>query len=94
MNVIGAYRGICLVYTYMLYIVKHSRLGCLGIKRVAEMARQKTLQFNMRMTPQLKEAAEEAAADDQRSVASLIEKLLTDYCKEKGFLTDPSKKRR
>jgi hypothetical protein len=33
-------------------------------------------------------------ADDQRSVASLIEKLLTDYCKEKGFLTDPSKKRR
>jgi hypothetical protein len=58
------------------------------------MARQKTLQFNMRMTPQLKEAAEEAAADDQRSVASLIEKLLTDYCKEKGFLTDPSKKRR
>ena len=58
------------------------------------MARQKTLQFNMRMTPQLKEAVEEAAADDQRSVASLIEKLLTDYCKEKGFLTDPSKKRR
>ena len=43
---------------------------------VAEMARQKTLQFNMRMTPQLKEAAEKAAADDHRSVASLIEKLL------------------
>jgi hypothetical protein len=60
---------------------------------VAEMARQKTLQFNMRMTPQLKEAAEEAAADDHRSVASLIEKLLTDYCRERGFLKGAPKKR-
>jgi len=58
------------------------------------MTRQKTLQFNMRMTPQLKDAAEQAAADDHRSIASLIEKLLTDYCKQKGFLPDPSKKRR
>jgi hypothetical protein len=61
---------------------------------VAEMARQKTLQFNMRMTPQLKEAAEEAADDDHRSIASLIEKLLTDYCRARGFLKDAPKKRR
>jgi hypothetical protein len=61
---------------------------------VAEMARQKTLQFNMRMRPELKEAAERAAADDQRSIASLIEKLLTDYCREQGFLRDELKKRR
>jgi hypothetical protein len=61
---------------------------------VAEMARQKTLQFNMRMTPQLKEAAEEAAAADHRSVASLIEKLLTDYCRDHGFLKDAPKKGR
>jgi hypothetical protein len=52
------------------------------------MARQKTLQFNMRMTPQLREAAERAAADDARSIASLIEKLLTTYCRERGFLTE------
>jgi hypothetical protein len=54
---------------------------------VAEMARQKTLQVNMRMRPELKAAADEAAADDQRSFAGLVEKLLTDYCRERGYLT-------
>jgi hypothetical protein len=39
----------------------------------------------MRIDPELKKAAEKAAADDRRSVASLIEKLLTDYCRERGF---------
>jgi hypothetical protein len=54
-------------------------------RAMAEMARQKTLQFNMRMRPELKEAAEKAAAADMRSIASLIEKLLTDHCRERGF---------
>jgi len=40
----------------------------------------------MRMDPVLKEAAEKAAADDRRSLSSLIEKLLTDYCRARGFL--------
>jgi hypothetical protein len=31
-------------------------------------------------------AAERAAAADQRSLTSLVEKLLTDYCREHGFL--------
>lgn len=38
------------------------------------------------MNPTLKEAAMQAAADDQRTLTSLIEKLLTDYCRERGYL--------
>jgi hypothetical protein len=38
--------------------------------------------------------AEKAAADDRRSLSSLIEKLLTDYCREHGYLEDTPKKRR
>jgi hypothetical protein len=40
----------------------------------------------MRIDPKLKEAAERAAADDRRSLSSLIEKLLTDYCRDHGLL--------
>jgi hypothetical protein len=52
----------------------------------AEMVQRKTAQFNMRIDPKLKEAAERAAADDRRSLSSLIEKLLTDYCRDHGLL--------
>ena len=45
------------------------------------MAQRKTAQFNMRMDPELKEVAEKAAAADRRSLSSLIEKLLEDYCR-------------
>jgi hypothetical protein len=48
--------------------------------------RIKTAQVNLRIEPALKEAAEKAAAADQRSLTSLIEKLLTDYLKKTGFL--------
>jgi hypothetical protein len=34
----------------------------------------------------VKAAAEEAAIADRRSLSSLVEKLLTDYCREHGFL--------
>ena len=47
--------------------------------------RLKTAQVNLRIDPKLKEAAEKAAADDQRSLTSLIEKLLTDYLRRKGY---------
>jgi hypothetical protein len=46
----------------------------------------KSVQVNLRITPILKRAAVKAAADDQRSLTSLIEKLLTDYLKEKKYL--------
>ena len=46
----------------------------------------KEAQINLKVDAKLKEAAEKAAADDQRSLTSLIEKLLTNYCREHGFL--------
>jgi hypothetical protein len=51
--------------------------------------RLKTAQVNLRIMPALKEAAEKAAADDQRSLTSLVEKLLTDYLRKKGYLPKP-----
>jgi predicted HicB family RNase H-like nuclease len=51
-----------------------------------EMAREKDRQFNLRISSTLKEAGELAAKADQRSLASLMTKLLTDYCRENGFL--------
>lgn len=51
------------------------------------MAREtKTAQVNLRITPSLKEAADRAAADDQRSLTSLVEKLLTGHLRQNGYL--------
>ena len=49
----------------------------------------KTAAIGVRVDPKIKEAAERAAADDHRSVASLLEKLLTEYLTEKGYLRAP-----
>jgi predicted HicB family RNase H-like nuclease len=46
----------------------------------------KTAQVNLRIHPSLKAAAEKAAEAGHRSLTSLVEKLLADYCKRKGFL--------
>jgi hypothetical protein len=53
----------------------------------------KTAQVNLRLQPSLKvkAAAEKAAVDEQRSLTNLIEKLLTDYLRAKGYLK-PAKK--
>ena len=48
--------------------------------------RIKTAQVNLRIRPELKTAAEKAATDDHRSLTSLIEKLLFDYLKKRGYL--------
>ena len=58
------------------------------------MAQRKTTQFNMRMDPELKEVAEKAAAADRRSLSSLIEKLLEDYCRAQGLIRPERKTRR
>jgi predicted HicB family RNase H-like nuclease len=50
------------------------------------MIQRKTDFLNMRIDPEVKAAAEEAAIADRRSLSSLVEKLLTDYCREHGFL--------
>jgi hypothetical protein len=44
--------------------------------------RIKTAQVALRMKPELKAAAEKAAAADHRSLTSLVEKLLTDYIEQ------------
>ncbi|WP_425280305.1 toxin-antitoxin system HicB family antitoxin [Roseivivax halodurans] len=54
-----------------------------------KMREKKTAQINLRISPSLKEAADRAAASDQRSLTSLIEKLLTDHLRKSGFLDEP-----
>jgi hypothetical protein len=51
----------------------------------------KTAQVNLRIRPSLKAAAERAAEDDQRSLTSLIEKLLTDQLRKSGHLNKKRK---
>jgi hypothetical protein len=48
--------------------------------------RLKTAQINLRMDPKLKALADKAASDDQRSLTSLIEKLLADHLRQHGYL--------
>ena len=40
----------------------------------------------LRVDPWLKDIAERAATDDRRSLASLVEELLTDYLLKHGYL--------
>jgi hypothetical protein len=47
---------------------------------------KKSTQILVRVRPSLKEAAAAAAADDHRSLSALIEKLLADYLRKKGYL--------
>lgn len=46
----------------------------------------RTASIGIRVTPEIKEAAEKAAAADRRTVAGLIDKLLVDYLRANGFL--------
>lgn len=45
----------------------------------------KTARIEVRLDPELKEAAEKAAAAEHLSLASLLENLLVDYCRERGL---------
>ena len=57
--------------------------------------RTKTGQLNIYIDEELKEASMRAAAADQRSLTSLVEKLLTKHCQEHGFLpVDDAKPRK
>ena len=85
-----------MVYLYIAYTLlrKWCIYNAIESAAVAGMVQRKTTQYYMRMDPEVKEAAEKAASDDRRSLASLIEKLLTDYCKEHGYLKPERGKRR
>jgi len=46
----------------------------------------KSLPVSVRLPPQVKAALDAAAKDDMRSLASYIEKLLTEHLRKKGYL--------
>ena len=46
----------------------------------------KSAAISVRVTDAVKAAAEKASADDSRTLASYVEKLLTDHLKETGYL--------
>jgi hypothetical protein len=50
------------------------------------MVRSKSATLNLRIDPSIKEAAEKAAADDRRSLTSLVELLLVQHLRERGFM--------
>ena len=53
---------------------------------MADKSETRSAPIGIRVTPSVKEAAERAAAADHRTLASLIEKLLVEYLREKKFL--------
>lgn len=46
----------------------------------------RTASIGIRVEPAVKEAAEQAAAADRRTLASLIEKLLIEHLEKAGYL--------
>jgi len=46
----------------------------------------KTSAISVRVPDEVKAAAEKAAAEDSRSLASYVEKLLTDHLRKQGYL--------
>lgn len=49
---------------------------------------QKSLPVSFRLPADVKEALEKAAKDDVRSVSSLMEKIVTHWLREHGYLKD------
>ncbi len=50
----------------------------------------KTEAISIRVEPDIKAAAKQAAEEDRRSVASLVEKVLVQYLTENGYLKPKS----
>jgi hypothetical protein len=48
--------------------------------------------ISVRVTAEVKAAAEKAATADSRSVASLVEKILAEWLREKGYLAKVSRR--
>jgi hypothetical protein len=46
----------------------------------------KTEAISVRVAPAVKKAVEKAAQDDHRSAASLVEKIVSEWLKERGYL--------
>jgi hypothetical protein len=50
----------------------------------------KTPSLGVRLDPEVKDALENAAIDDARSVSSLVQKIVSEWLKEKGYLDGPA----
>lgn len=50
----------------------------------------RTAPLGFRVEPHVKEALTRAAADDDRSVSSLVERILKAWLTDKGYLPGPS----
>jgi hypothetical protein len=46
----------------------------------------RTSAFSVRVTDDVKAAAEKAAAEDHRSIASLVEKIVSEWLRKNGYL--------
>jgi hypothetical protein len=46
----------------------------------------KSLPVSVRLPPAVKAAVEQAAKDDTRSISSLVEKVLTEWVRRRGYL--------
>jgi hypothetical protein len=68
------------------------RTGAIGLKvqpslkKVSKKVEKRTGAIGLKVQPSLKKALERAAEADHRSVASLLEKVATEYLKARGFL--------
>lgn len=51
-----------------------------------EKTETKSVPIGLRVTPSFKKALDAAAQADSRAVASLVEKVLTDYLKKNSYL--------
>jgi hypothetical protein len=55
------------------------------------MSPAKTLPVSFRFLPEVKEALERAAKEDDRSVSSMVERILATWLRERGYLAPPAK---
>ncbi len=53
------------------------------------MADRRTFSFTVRLYPHIRAAIERAAKDDMRSSSSLVDKVMTQWLKEHGYLDKP-----
>jgi hypothetical protein len=63
----------------------------MGTERVTKrppLIAPKSLPVSLRLSQEVKAAAEKAAKDDTRSLSSFIEKLVTEHLRKKGYLKE------
>ena len=79
-----------LLYSAYSYMRQRSDLSTLAVYK--RMLREtKRAPFQIRMQPTVKAAGEKAAADQNRSLSSLMETLLIDHLKAAGYLPSTGK---